>query len=67
MDTSSNEDCVDDIDSEGTYDGDGDDEVEKIQREELIGKVMPWFLDQLNQYSDEEKKCYKSLCDRLCE
>ena len=34
-------------------------EAEKIQREELIGKVMPWFLDQLNQYSDEERNAIK--------
>ena len=29
--------------------------AERIQREELIGKVMPWFLDQLAQYSEEER------------
>ena len=34
-------------------------EAERIQKEELIGKVMPWFLDQLNQYSDEEKNAIK--------
>ena len=59
MDTSDDEDSVDGIDSEGTDEGDGDDEAERIQREELIGKVMPWFLDQLNQYSDKEKNAIK--------
>ena len=34
-------------------------EAERMQREELKGKVMPWFLDQLNQYSDEEKNAIK--------
>ena len=48
MDTSDDEESVDDIDSERTDEGDGEDEAKRIQREELIGKVMPWFLDQLN-------------------
>lgn len=30
-----------------------------MQREELIGKVMPWFLDQLNQYGEKEKNAIK--------
>lgn len=34
-------------------------EAERIQREELIGKVMPWFLDQLNQYSEKERNAIK--------
>ncbi len=34
-------------------------EAERMQKEELKGKVMPWFLDQLNQYSDEEKNAIK--------
>ncbi len=34
-------------------------EAERIQREELIGKVMPWFLDQLNQYGEEERNAIK--------
>ena len=34
-------------------------EEERIQREELIGKVMPWFLDQLNQYGEKEKNAIK--------
>ncbi len=59
MDTSDDEESVDDIDSERTDEGDGEDEAKRIQREELIGKVMPWFLDQLNQYSDEEKNAIK--------
>ena len=59
MDTSDDEDSVDDIDSEGTDEGDGEDEAKRIQREELIGKVMPWFLDQLNQYGDEERDAIK--------
>ena len=34
-------------------------EAERIQREELIGKVMPWFLDQLNQYGEKERNAIK--------
>ena len=34
-------------------------EEERMQREELIGKVMPWFLDQLNQYGEKEKNAIK--------
>ena len=34
-------------------------EEKKMQREELKGKVMPWFLDQLNQYGEEEKNAIK--------
>lgn len=34
-------------------------EEERMRREELIGKVMPWFLDQLVQYSDEEQSAIK--------
>ena len=34
-------------------------EEERMRREELIGKVMPWFLDQLVQYSDEEQAAIK--------
>ena len=34
-------------------------EEERIQREELIGKVMPWFLAQLNQYGVEERNAIK--------
>ena len=34
-------------------------EAERIQREELIGKVMPWFLDQLNQYDEKEQNSIK--------
>ncbi len=33
-----------------TDDSNKESEAEKIQREELIRKVLPWFLDQLNQY-----------------
>ena len=35
-------------------------EVESLQKEELIGKVLPWFLDQINQYSDEEQNAIKA-------
>ena len=59
MDTSGDENSAEDEDSEGKDEGDGEDEAERIQREELIGKVMPWFMDQLNQYSDEEQKAIK--------
>ena len=34
-------------------------EAERMQREELKGKVMPWFLDQLNQYGEGEKNAIK--------
>jgi hypothetical protein len=34
-------------------------EAERIQREELLGKVMPWFLDQLAQFSEEERNAIK--------
>ena len=34
-------------------------ENERLHKEELIGKVMPWFLDQLVQYSDEEQAAIK--------
>ena len=34
-------------------------EEERMQREELIGKVMPWFLDQLNQYDEKEQNSIK--------
>lgn len=34
-------------------------EEERMQREELIGKVMPWFLAQLNQYGEKEKNAIK--------
>ena len=34
-------------------------EEERMQREELIGKVMPWFLAQLNQYGVEERNAIK--------
>ena len=59
MDTPSDEDSVDDIDSEGKNEGDKEDEAKRIQMEELEGKVMPWFLDQLNQYDEEEQNAIK--------
>ena len=59
MDTPSDEDSVDDIDSEGKSEGDKEDEAKRIQMEELEGKVMPWFLDQLNQYDEEEQNAIK--------
>ena len=37
-------------------DGDAND-VESLQREELIGKVLPWFLDQLVQYDKDRSYC----------
>ena len=39
-------------------DGDAND-VESLQGEELIGKVLPWFLDQLNQYGEDEQNAIK--------
>ena len=59
MDTSGDEDSVDDIDSEGKDEGGGEDEAKRMQMEELKGKVIPWFLDQLNQYGDEERDAIK--------
>ena len=47
------------VDAKDDAKNDALNETERIQREELIGKVMPWFLDQLNQYSDEEKNAIK--------
>ena len=35
-------------------------EEKKMQREELKGKVMPWFLDQLNQYGEGERNAIKA-------
>jgi len=35
-------------------------EEERMQREELIGKVMPWFLAQLNQYGEGERNAIKA-------
>lgn len=35
-------------------------EAERMQREELKGKVMPWFLDQLNQYGEGERNAIKA-------
>ena len=40
-------------------DGDAND-VESLQREELIGKVLPWFLDQLVQYGEDEQNAIKA-------
>ena len=34
-------------------------EAERMQREELKGKVMPWFLNQLDQYDEEEQNAIK--------
>lgn len=34
-------------------------EAERIRMAELEGKVMPWFLDQLNQYGEKEKNAIK--------
>ena len=34
-------------------------EAERMQREELKGKVMPWFLNQLDQYDEKEKNAIK--------
>lgn len=47
------------VDAKGDAKNDALNETERIQREELIGKVMPWFLDQLNQYGEEERNAIK--------
>ena len=47
------------VDAKDDAKNDALNEAERIQREELIGKVMPWFLDQLNQYSEKDKNAIK--------
>ena len=47
------------VDAKDDAKNDALNEAERIQREELIGKVMPWFLDQLNQYGEEERNAIK--------
>ncbi len=59
MDISVDEDNIDDNDGDGENEGDGVDEAKKMQMEELKGKVIPWLLDQLNQYDEEEKNAIK--------
>ena len=48
------------ISEEGFSDEDKDGEDEKRRKDELIGKVLPWFLDQINLYSDEEQNAIKA-------
>ena len=38
----------------------GMNDVEQLQKEELIGKVMPWFLGQLVKYDEEEQNAIKA-------
>lgn len=38
----------------------GTNDVESLQKEEVIGKVLPWFLDQLVQYDEEEQNAIKA-------
>jgi hypothetical protein len=47
------------VDAKDDAKNDALNEAERIQREELIGKVMPWFLDQLNQYDEKEQNSIK--------
>ena len=47
------------VDTKNDANNDALNEAERIQREELIGKVMPWFLDQLNQYGEKERNAIK--------
>ena len=47
------------VDAKNDANNDTLNEAERIQREDLIGKVMPWFLDQLAQYSEGEKNAIK--------
>ena len=47
------------VDAKNDANNDTLNEAERIQREELIGKVMPWFLDQLNQYDEKEQNSIK--------
>lgn len=60
MDTSSDEDSVEDEHNERINEGGKEDEAKRIQIEELKGKVVPWFLEQLNQYDEEEKNAIKA-------
>lgn len=48
------------ISEESLSDEDKDGEDEKRRKDELIGKVLPWFLNQLNLYSDEEQNAIKA-------
>ena len=38
----------------------GVNDVESLQKEELIGEVLPWFLNQINLFSDEEQNAIKA-------
>ena len=53
------EDAGNENEEEKEDDDNGENGAEKIQREELIGKVLPWFLDQLVKYDEEEQNTIK--------
>lgn len=45
---------------EDTDDNNEESELEKLRRDELIGKVLPWFLDQLVKYDKEIRDSIKA-------
>ena len=47
------------VDAKDDTNNDALTEAERIRMAELEGKVMPWFLDQLNQYGEKEKNAIK--------
>ena len=48
------------ISEESLSDEDKDGEDERRRKDELIRKVLPWLLDQINLYSDEEQNAIKA-------
>ena len=50
----------DDIDDEEADDDDEESEAEKKKKEDVIKKVLPWFMYQLRKYSDEEQNAIKA-------
>lgn len=60
--TDENSASVDDkeIDVEETDDDEEESEAEKKKKEDVIKKVLPWFMYQLRKYGDEEQKAIKA-------
>ena len=48
------------VDAKDDTNNDALTEAERIRMAELEGKVMPWFLDQLNQYGEGERNAIKA-------
>lgn len=49
-----------DTDDEEANEDDEESEAEKKKKEDVIKKVLPWFMYQLRKYSDEEKNAIKA-------